>query len=38
MHREKNAAQLRYFYIEPDYRGIGLGKKAYELFYGISKR
>jgi peptidyl-dipeptidase Dcp len=32
MHRENNAAQLRYFYIEPEYRGIGLGKKMLQLY------
>ncbi|MBS1563520.1 MAG: GNAT family N-acetyltransferase [Bacteroidetes bacterium] len=32
MHRENNAAQLRYFYIESPYRGIGLGKKMMELY------
>ncbi|HET6974953.1 MAG TPA: GNAT family N-acetyltransferase [Pyrinomonadaceae bacterium] len=26
MHREDNTAQLRYFLLDPDYRGIGLGK------------
>ena len=27
MHRPENTAQLRYFYLEKAYRGIGLGKK-----------
>lgn len=32
MHRENNAAQLRYFYLESAYRGIGLGKKLMSLY------
>lgn len=32
MHRSGNAAQLRYFLIEPAYRGIGLGNKLMKLF------
>ncbi len=31
-HRPDNTAQLRYFLIEPGYRGIGLGKKLMELY------
>jgi ribosomal protein S18 acetylase RimI-like enzyme len=32
MHRGERAAQLRYFYLEPEYRGIGLGSKLMRLF------
>jgi ribosomal protein S18 acetylase RimI-like enzyme len=37
MRREKNAAQLRYFYLEPGYRGIGLGKKLMSLYMAFFK-
>jgi peptidyl-dipeptidase Dcp len=32
VHRENNTAQLRYFLILPEYRGIGLGRKLMELY------
>lgn len=37
MHRDNNAAQLRYFYLEPEYRGIGLGKKLMQLYMDFLK-
>jgi len=36
MHREDNSAQLRYFLIRPDYRGIGLGKRLMELWMNFA--
>ena len=32
MHREENAAQLRYFLLDPEYSGIGLGKHLMNLY------
>ena len=37
MHRENSTAQLRYFYLEPEYRGIGLGKKLMDLYMEFLK-
>lgn len=36
MHREENTAQLRYFLIHPDYRGIGLGKHLMDLWMSFA--
>ena len=36
MHREDNTAQLRYFLIHPDYRGIGLGKRLMDLWIAFA--
>jgi len=35
--RGNDIAQLRYFLIHPDYRGIGLGKRLLELFFDLYK-
>lgn len=37
MHRENSSAQLRFFILEPGYRGIGLGKKLTLLFTDFLK-
>ena len=37
MHRNNDSAQLRYFYLEPEYRGIGLGNKLMQLFMDFLK-
>lgn len=37
IHRDETTAQLRYFYLEPEYRGIGLGNKLMQLFMDFVK-
>jgi ribosomal protein S18 acetylase RimI-like enzyme len=37
MHRVEATAQLRYFYLEPEYRGIGLGNRLMHLFMDFLK-
>ena len=37
-HRENRKAQLRYFYLENEYRGMGLGKHLMKLFIDFYKR
>ncbi len=38
MHRPDNAAQLRYFLIKPEYRGLGLGKKLMKLYMNFFEK
>jgi len=37
VHRADDISQLRYFLIEPSYRGIGLGKKLMDLFLAFHR-
>ncbi len=37
VHRENDTAQLRYFILKPEYRGIGLGKKLMNLYMDFLK-
>ena len=37
MHRAEGEAQLRYFILDPAYRGIGLGKKLSQLYMQFLK-
>ncbi len=37
MHRSTETAQFRYFYLEPEYRGLGLGNKLMQLFMDFLK-
>lgn len=37
MHRENGSSQLRFFYIDREYRGVGLGKKLMELYMDFMK-
>lgn len=37
MHRGNMTAQLRYFYLEPGYRGMGLGRLLMDLFMDFLK-
>lgn len=37
MHRSERAAQLRYFYLEPEFRSIGLGNRLMQLFIEFLK-
>ncbi len=37
MHRSETVAQFRYFYLEPEYRGIGLGNRLVQLFMDFLK-
>jgi ribosomal protein S18 acetylase RimI-like enzyme len=37
VHRDQMTVQFRYFYLEPEYRGLGLGNKMMQLFMDFLK-
>lgn len=37
MHKENNSSQLRFFYVDKEYRGIGLGKRLMQLYKDFFK-
>jgi peptidyl-dipeptidase Dcp len=37
-HRENNTAQLRYFYLENEFRGLGIGKMLMNLYIEFYKQ
>lgn len=37
MHKNETTAQLRYFYLEPGFRGVGLGNRLMQLFMDFLK-
>jgi len=37
-HRENNTAQLRYFYVENEFRGLGIGKMLMNLYIEFYKQ
>ncbi|MGM5631925.1 GNAT family N-acetyltransferase [Apibacter raozihei] len=38
MHRSNKTSQLRYFYLEPEWRGIGLGNKLMNLLIDFAHK
>jgi peptidyl-dipeptidase Dcp len=38
MHRENNSSQLRYFYLDSECRGLGLGNKLMQLLLDFARQ